>query len=154
MAGYDEYSKSNNAVAAEDAGLLTASQVAKRIGHGATATGVKAVLTASEWHHTSKMYNCTDYFDFDGEAWDATESNRDLAAEIIAASKASSGIRYRANVEWLEWGGSRKHPVATKYSAENIEVEERGDWFIFHFADGSKKRKGMFSAGTHVTRLN
>ena len=40
MAGYDGFSQSNNAVDAENAGLLTASGIVRRIGHGATAAGV------------------------------------------------------------------------------------------------------------------
>jgi len=154
MAGYaDDFSKSNSAIAAENAGLMTASAVARLIGHGATAAGVKAVLEPGEWHHTSKMYNCTDYFDLDTAQEESAEEGRDLIAEITAASKPAPAVRYRADVEWLEWSGSRKHPRAMECSAENIEVEEKGDWYIFHFADGTTKRKHQDSTGTFVSRL-
>ena len=158
MAGYDGFSKSNNAVAAENAGMLTASAVARRIGHGATAAGVKSVLERAAWHHTSKMYNCTDYFDYDSDLEEAAEDGRDLMTEIIAASKPVETVRYRADVEWLEFSpgryGSRKHPYSDKFEVKNVEVEERGDWYIFHFADGTTKRKRMDSTGTYVYRIS
>lgn len=152
MAGYCEFSKSNNAIDAENAGMLTASAIAKRIGHGATAAGVSMVMEPSEWHHTSCRYNETNYYDFAGDMEEARENNIDLTARIIEASK-SENQRYRADVEWLEWSGTRKHPTASKHEAKNIEVEESGDWYIFHFEDGSKKRKKIDSTGTWVVRL-
>jgi hypothetical protein len=45
MAGYDGYSQLNNAIEAERAGLMIASDVARVIGRGATAAGVTEVLT-------------------------------------------------------------------------------------------------------------
>jgi hypothetical protein len=68
MAGYDGYSMSNNAVAAYEDGEAPASEVARRIGRGATAKAVAEVLPRSSWHHTSKMYNCTNFYDLDAAA--------------------------------------------------------------------------------------
>lgn len=152
MAGYNEYSKSNNAIAAENAGLMTASAVARLIGYGATAMGVKAVLDAVEWHHTSKIYNRTDYFDYDADLEEAAENSRNLRAEIIAASKLATGIRYIADVEYLEWSGKGRYMRITGYSFKDIEVEEKGDWYIFHFSNGNTKRKRQDSTGTYVSR--
>ena len=73
-------------------------------------------------------------------------------AEIIAASKLVAGIRYKAYVEYLEFSWSRKHPKATEYEVKGVEVEEKGAWYIFHFADGLKKRKRRDSVGTSVYR--
>jgi len=142
MAGYNGYSKSNNAIEAEERGLMTASAIANIVGHGATAAGVKTVLTPVEWHHTSCHYNCTDYFDYDG----------DRDAEIVAASKAT-GDRYRANVVFVEWTGSRRHPRANTYRYEGIGVIETGEWYTFYLPDGSKKRKKVYSTGTEVNRI-
>lgn len=69
MAGYDGYSKSNNAVQAEREGKKTASKLAawiRRRGHlykGCTAADVAATMKPCEWHHTSKFYNVTNYYD-------------------------------------------------------------------------------------------
>lgn len=61
MAGYAGYSKSNNAIAAEAEGRFPASVLARKLG---VKTGaIKALMSPGEWHHTSKRYNVTDYYD-------------------------------------------------------------------------------------------
>lgn len=69
MAGYNwKAGKSNNAVAAENKGIVTASALAKFVKRfknykGCTAADVKKALIRAEFHHTSKFFNATDYFD-------------------------------------------------------------------------------------------
>jgi len=58
MAGYDAYSKSNNALKAETAGLLPASRIKVK---GVSSAAIR-LLDAEEWHHTSKEYRKTDYY--------------------------------------------------------------------------------------------
>lgn len=68
MAGYDGYSKSNNAVEAEADGrypLTTAIRIVARE-TGVTIKEARRVLNelgTSEWHHSSKYYNAVDYYD-------------------------------------------------------------------------------------------
>lgn len=68
MAGYDwSEGKSNNAVIAEESGLMTASRLAKWASRwkrfrGCTASDIKEILSPSEWHHTSKFFNRTNYY--------------------------------------------------------------------------------------------
>ncbi len=60
--GYDwGEGKSQRAVAAESRGLRTATQTAKVF--GVSTKTIRAVLAPVEWHHTSKMFNATDYYD-------------------------------------------------------------------------------------------
>jgi hypothetical protein len=61
MAGYDGYSKSNNALAAEAEGKYPASVLARKL--GVTVAAVREHLSPCETHHTSKNYNMTDYYD-------------------------------------------------------------------------------------------
>jgi hypothetical protein len=61
MAGYSGYSKSNNAIDAESRGLMTASQCGKAL--GIPSKCIKKNLEPVEWHHTSKFFNETDYYD-------------------------------------------------------------------------------------------
>lgn len=63
--GYVGFSKSARAVEAERQGKRTSSALAKEIGGGATTAGVMDVLLTDEWHHTSKMFNRTYYYDWD-----------------------------------------------------------------------------------------
>lgn len=76
MSGYAGYSMSRNAVAAYNRGLLPASKAAKAYGFRSTAA-VRACVPVAEWHHTSKEYNATDFFDVSAVLADAHW--RDLA---------------------------------------------------------------------------
>ena len=53
MAGYQNYSKSNNAIEAEQNGLYPRTVLAARI--GVSAQAIRAILTPCEWHHVSKF---------------------------------------------------------------------------------------------------
>ena len=123
MAGYHGFSKSNNAVAAEEDGRFPASVLAKRI--GVKTSAIKAMMSPSEWHHTSSRYNRTDYYD---------ESE---AIEIISDLKAwqepakDLAVYEECTVTWLEWSGTRKHPKATERQAENVTVTIKGEWATF-----------------------
>lgn len=67
MAGYDGYSRSNNAIIAEEEGKYPASKFASIVKKhkkykGCTASDVSAVLLIDEWHHTSCRYNRTNFY--------------------------------------------------------------------------------------------
>ena len=133
MSGYQGFSKSNNAIKAESLFRFPASVLAKKL---KVKTGaIKALMEPCEWHHTSKHYNPTDYYD--GEVFlELHENPGDLdnwgfdAEEIAEASKLLEALRTwqppRKNiktwtdctVKWLEWGGTRKHPTATEETAD------------------------------------
>jgi predicted nucleic acid-binding protein len=74
MAGYNGYSKSNNAVGAESEGrypMTRAKQVvAEKAGVSqVTAERILWVLHRGEFHHTSKKYNSTNYYDATAAIW-------------------------------------------------------------------------------------
>ena len=60
MAGYCGYSKSNNAIDAEQEDKFNATQLAEKL--GCSSAAIKQFLTPHEWHHTSCRYNETDYY--------------------------------------------------------------------------------------------
>lgn len=85
MAGYDGFSMSNNALAARNEGRYPASVVADRVAkfrrfRGCTAADVRAVLSASEWHHTSARYNRTSFYDLRDLA--SLDTRQELAQRI------------------------------------------------------------------------
>ena len=61
MAGYCGYSKSNNAIEAERNNKFPASRLAKLL--GVKTKALRAVLAPCEYHHTSKFFNATNYYD-------------------------------------------------------------------------------------------
>jgi len=68
MAGYCEFSKSNNAIEAESGGLFPITKAVKIVSKATNCTRKKAreilnKIGADEYHHTSKFYNVTDYYD-------------------------------------------------------------------------------------------
>lgn len=64
MAGYFNYSMSNNARAAHLSGEFPASKAAKTWGFK-SAKALQEKIAPSSWHHTSKFYNRTDFFDIE-----------------------------------------------------------------------------------------
>ena len=123
MAGYFEFSKSNNAVAAEESGRYPATTLGKLL--GVKPKAIKALLTASEWHHTSSHFNKTDYYD----AGEAQERLEELKA--WQEPKAGEIIHPGCSGEFVDWSGTRNHPKATVVKFESLEVVEKGDWFTF-----------------------
>jgi len=141
MAGYHGFSKSNNAVYAEENGCFPASTLARRL--GVQVGAIKALMESSEWHHSSKYYNKVDYYDgaamlavlvgdmseFDGE--DIAEATKLLAAlKAWKAPTKTERVWTDCTVNWIEWSGSRTRPKADKRSAEGCTVTHRGGAFV------------------------
>ena len=137
MAGYDwSEGKSNNAVDAEDRGLMTAGDLAKSLGLRKAST-IQEFLYACEWHHSSKFFNEIYYYD-------PESVTPDLLTKMKAFEKASrnpvSEILDDCVVEWSEWEGSRQRPRRIECRAEHVQVTVKGNWATFDL-DGVHYRK-------------
>ena len=147
MAGYYGYSMSNNAVAAYDDGLKPISKWTKsdflsfsfslpedkrQVIKAARIKELKRLLKYREWHHTSSMYNETDFYGIDEEAIE--EMTADELASFLAPTEEKKAAEFKAVCTFLEWSGTRKHPKATEMTEEGII---RGNWF--YRKNGSKK---------------
>lgn len=151
MSGYFEFSKSNNAVAAEADGRFPASVVARKL--GVPAAYVRERIGTSEWHHSSKYYNVVKYYDLaECEQWLESEEGRADFAEWQAAQKPrTSSTRTCCRVEWLEWGGTRNHPRATKRSADGCTVvDEGGAFYKITLPGGKTLRKKKDCRGLEI----
>ena len=133
MAGYFEFSKSNNAIAAEEDGRYPATQLAKRL--GVTTQAIKATLEPCEWHHTSKMYNKTDYYDME-EAIDRIDE-----LKAFRPAKASEIVHENCTVHFVEWSGTQRRPKATEHTLKSVKVVEKGSFLTFEFQGKPKKKK-------------
>ena len=142
MSGYSGFSKSNRAVAAENAGRYPASVVARKL---RLPVEFVRLCGNGEWHHTSKWYNATSYYDLDEVAeYAASEEGQaelaKLASKPVKASKTHANVR----VEWLEWGGTRNHPRAIERASDGCTVVDDGGAFYKITLPGGralKKRK-------------
>jgi len=161
MSGYNNYSMSNNAVDAYNAGLLPASKLARKL--KVSPLAIKTVLKPNEWHHTSSHYNCTNFYngellvalanntvptetDFD-DLCDAAESLLKMR-KLSLVEKATPSKKIFGNITWLEWSGPPRRPVATEHVLDKVEVEVKGQFYIFEFK-GQTIRKKIGSQGTY-----
>lgn len=108
------------------------------------------LLVKTNWHHTSEFYNRTDFY-----AVDENAVQRLTAAEIQSLSTRKApkpqGRTFRGDIEYLEWGGTRNHPKASKKKLENVNIEERGCFYIVIDDEGNELiRKKIGSNGTYV----
>jgi len=143
--GYDwQAGKSARAVAAEAAGLLTASQLGRR--YKVSAAAVEHVMVPAEWHHTSKFYNATDYYNPDDVTPELVEKMR--AFDRRRKDEKKPMVLADCTIEWTEWEGSRKHPRPVKRTAEHVSAVKKGDWIVFDH-DGRKMRKNL--TGAYIT---
>lgn len=157
MAGYNGFSMSNNAVAAYEDGEKPLSKWTKadifdainkqevelkcsieKLKKLPVKVLKEVCLTYSSWHHTSNHYNKTDFYSLDVDRIEnlADDKIEELLLDYKTGKKAESkSSEERWKCAFLEWSGSRKHPVATEVIEEGII---KGNWF--YRKDGSKKK--------------
>lgn len=157
MAGYNGWSMSNNAVAAYEDGekplsKWTKTDIFDEIENQEVklkcsmeklrklpAKALKEVcLTYSSWHHTSNHYNRTDFYSLDVDYIEnlIDEKIEGLIRDYKADKKTEDKpLEEKWRCAFLEWSGTRKHPVATEVIEEGIV---KGNWF--YRKDGSKKK--------------
>lgn len=150
MAGYDNFSMSNNARDAYRSGEMPMSKWTKQdILRAAKQTCPAEIfpliqkvsasvlrdrlLSHSSWHHTSSHYNQTDFY----SVVDCSE----LTAEQVMTwgqkkqeMKPDPVEEQQRKAEYLEWSGTKSHPKATRYESTGIM---KGTWF--YLPNGSKK---------------
>jgi len=118
--GYDwAAGKSRRAVEAESRGLVTASTLARR--HKVSASAVAAVMEPVEWHHTSKLFNRTWFYDPHEVTPALVEAMREFDRK--RADEKAPVIWPDCTVGWIEWAGTRRRPVPIKKKAEHVVVE-------------------------------
>lgn len=137
MAGYFEFSKSNNAVVAEHSGLFPASKIAKLL--KVSSQAVKTLLFPQEWHHTSKYYNVTDYYSLD-EAREKIDELKSLTFPV------QEKIYEGCFGSYLQWGGTRNHPVAKEIKFSDVKVVVKGNWCHIFMKD-AKVKKALTTKG-------
>lgn len=154
-AGYSGYSMSNNAVAAYEDGEMPLSKwtksailselaeldysqeiqdVAKKL----TVAQLKDIfLFKSSWHHTSKMYNRTDFYSVNPDvSMDMINNYIETHTNQPKQAKQDPGVEY-CYVSYGEWEGSKRRPKLVEY--ENYAII-KGPW-AYVWDDGLVKKK-------------
>ena len=136
MAGYNFTSwKSNNAIAAEDRGLVKAGALARML--NVSSAAVKCCIAATEWHHVSGGFTETDYYDPDR----VHDYDLDKARDFDKRARPISFLH--CDVQWLEWPKFKVGRYARNNGRPRV-VDLRGahvtrsspNTFIIHAPDG------------------
>lgn len=159
--GYHGYSMSNNAVDAYDNGEMPLSKWTKtailnelveldadseiiELAKKMTVKQLKDIfLYKSSWHHTSKMYNRTDFYSV---TTDVPMDVIEKALNTEKSSKADKPSYDMAEVSWGEWEGSRNHPKLVNYEGYAI-IKEPWAYVIDKYGSVSKKK----TSGKHFS---
>lgn len=129
-AGYDGFSKSNNAREAESQGrypLSKASQVlAKKLNWSiAKAKAFLLQMGTTEWHHTSKKYNITNYYDVSDEAI------KDLEEEISSFVFDAKKDGKKEQKTWFKcWNMDRDEPRKWDWKITNRDGSNCYTFFV------------------------
>lgn len=153
MAGYaDDWSMSNNAIDAYDRGLRPRSKWGKADILDALPANARAYLqldgypleflreyflVAEEWHHTSKLYNRTEFFRPRlGSDSDTPEDVHDLYLHWLQRQQkvqaAKTAAPRKAHVTYTHWIDKRHYRTITEYALV------RGPWI--YTQSGLRKR--------------
>lgn len=146
--GYVGQSMSRRARQAYDTGLLPKAKIRKDdlesagidVPVGFVKWLMPGVITPTEWHHTGKHFNETDFYDLE----DVKEQLEELDIETLLhrykeeKREKEQETGYYALIEYGEWSGSRNHPKLTMYEDY---AYVKGNW-AYISADKKKKITG------------
>ncbi len=150
LAAADEYlTAKNDPMKAEKLACLRRCKLKKLKRH---------LLTYTEWHHTSCLYNKTAFFGLHEFVLDELTFER--AAEWCEDEKKlatpAEPTRKIGSIEYIiwGWGGTRKYPKAYKKRLDNVEIEEKGSFYIVSKDGKQVLKKKIGSNGTFVKYNN
>ena len=108
------------------------------------------LLYKSSWHHTSSMYNRTNFYSIDESKLESlTEEN---IANWDTSKPVQDVVKYKGKIEYIEWTGSKNHPKANEKVLDNVNIEERGSFYYVTDDSGNEiLKKKIGSNGTRVT---
>lgn len=166
-AGYHGYSMSNNAVAAYEMGEKPKSKWTKeeildcvkdvnlrnKLSRLSVTTLRDNFLFKSSWHHTGKMYNKTEFYMVDeDEINNVTDEDIENLKAVSRAPKVEEKPRIKkGSIDYLTWEGTRKHPKPVEHTLSNVNIEEKGSFYIITDDSGKEiLRKKIGSNGTKV----
>ncbi len=164
--GYDGYSKSNNAISAQQNDIYPLTILAKKL--KVKPQAIKTLVQPSQWHHTSKYYNKTNYYDghkliilvndnlkYTPDNWedqDDYEQTLQLYNKLknFKTQKKDNYKSFTADVQYNIYTGTPKNFKIKKYKFNDIVVDQKGQFYYFHINDDQIIKKKKDSNGTIV----
>jgi hypothetical protein len=143
--------KSENALSAEDHGLLKAGQLAKRL--GLTTAAVRKCIPPAEWHHVGGGYAKVDYYHPEPAEWKVAR-----AREYDRAATPQTYLG--CDVRWLDWPAFKVGRFATNSKARPREVRHErvavsrvsANSLVIRLPDGVQVTKRATTKGLRVVR--
>lgn len=143
MAGYNNYSMSNNAVAAYAAGEMPLSKWTKtallamcgdqagELSRLSVAELRRELLIKSSWHHTSSHYNKTDFYSFDKNALEDLTPERiiEIIGRRAPRTRKPEPKTITAEIRYTTWEGQYRNYRRPKEHTEIITYRQ-GDKMI------------------------
>ena len=112
-------------------------------------------LRWSSWHHTSSMYNRTEFFSVSSEQIEALtdeELNKMIGLKKQPKEEPKKDI-FIGDIYYLEWEGTKKHPKPVKKEYTDVKIELRGCFYYVYDDNGREiLKKKTDSNGTRVVR--
>jgi len=155
MSGYAmDFSQSNNALDAKREGKFPASTCARKLG-----VPVEFVRRhhSGEWHHTSKHYNCVNFFDLDHlrEILETEEGQQELCeikTTLAEKKQVAPEIIENATGQYLEWSGTRNHPKAHEVTFTGAKATKKGEWWTIEIPGQKAFRKNVNARGFEIRK--
>lgn len=150
MTGYNGYSMSNNAVSAYENGLRPASKIA-----GIPAVLIAKFMPVGEWHHTSKTFNRTRFYNPNhvrivfglDPAADGWEPSPEAVNALACARDLFPTLHLRQTVTWIEWAGSFKNAKPVHRHESGCTVSVKGQTATVTLPNGGQLVKRLATRG-------
>lgn len=146
--GYDGYSRSNNAVNAEEEGRYPASKAAKIL--GITTDTLKHFFETDhmEWHHVSKHYNKVKFYDVSEIEKEITQEVLDFDKEVRRKKRENKPVKLSGcEVEWIEWVGTGRNKRKVEHKEQGCKIEISGQKHVITTKSGHTFTKMLGANG-------
>ena len=168
MSGYYGYSMSNNAVEAYMRGekpisRWTKAEILEAVSEIDADKAIllkkvplhalkKHFLVRTSWHHTSLLYNETDFYSIDEGAVETLTP--ELVQMYQQEVKPKAEIQtFRGDIHFLEWYGTRRHPRTTEKVLADVNIKRRGMFYYVSDDNGTcLLKKKIDSNGTWIDK--
>lgn len=114
-----------------------------------------SLLKKTSWHHTSSFANKTNFYSIDYEKISVLK-DEDIRDLLSVEEEPKEDIdTFRGDIHYLEWGGTRRHPKAEKKELLDVDIKEKGSFYIVYDKNGNIiLRKKIGSNGTYIVNYD
>lgn len=109
------------------------------------------ILVLTGWHHTSSMYNRTNFYAVDEDVIDSLTPEKIAAwsRDFANTTKPVEQESFHGDFHYIEWSGTRNHPKANERTLTDVNIRQKGSFYIVTDVEGNELiRKKVGSNGT------